>query len=344
MTNLRRLVSLNVVGTYALILFGGYVASSGAGMGCGPDWPLCNGDVVPMLQGETLVEFAHRVFGGLVALLTVLTAVYVRKWFPVSSRGRRISHWLLALLGGQVMLGAITVWFHLPPAISTLHLLLALTFLAVYWGLGREIRQQTLPERVLLEHSTERESTGEESAGEDRIEEESGEEDNVGEKKRPVALRNRRVLALAVGLTYLTLGLGAWVKHTGVGVTCGWLSCGPGLLPSYPVQWLQSAHRFSGFALALLVLLIVYQSWRNGQPRSLQRRALLLGGLVLLQVALGIVTVLTTLALPVSVAHLAVATAFFVALWDMWLADTGMARVAESPSGVLSRPEADAVS
>ncbi|MBX6377416.1 MAG: cytochrome AA3 biosynthesis protein, partial [Clostridia bacterium] len=35
----RRLGLATLVGTYVLIVFGGFVASSGSGMGCGPDWP-----------------------------------------------------------------------------------------------------------------------------------------------------------------------------------------------------------------------------------------------------------------------------------------------------------------
>ncbi|MFT4416752.1 COX15/CtaA family protein [Fredinandcohnia humi] len=58
---IRSLCLVTIFIAYFLIVFGGYVASSQSGMGCVPDWPLCNGVLIPVLEDSTLIEYAHRV-------------------------------------------------------------------------------------------------------------------------------------------------------------------------------------------------------------------------------------------------------------------------------------------
>ena len=42
-----RLAAFSAVYTYLLIVFGGIVRITGSGLGCGDDWPLCNGQLLP---------------------------------------------------------------------------------------------------------------------------------------------------------------------------------------------------------------------------------------------------------------------------------------------------------
>src|SRR5262245_7358482 len=70
----RWLLGATVVMTYALIVLGGIVRISGSGLGCGNDWPLCHGRVVPLLSIETLetlIEFGHRITAATVSALVV---------------------------------------------------------------------------------------------------------------------------------------------------------------------------------------------------------------------------------------------------------------------------------
>lgn len=108
---------LTTILTYMLIFTGGLVRVSGAGLGC-PDWPKCFGrwippiriaqlpaDVDPMQFNFTLawIEYLNRLFGMLVGVLMLITAILAVKHFR---RIPRIS--ISAVLG--VLLIAYTGW------------------------------------------------------------------------------------------------------------------------------------------------------------------------------------------------------------------------------------------
>lgn len=125
---IKRLALLTVFLTYLLIVFGGYVASSKSGMGCGPEWPLCNGDVVPTLHGDTLIEFTHRVIGAILGIVSFILFVKILRT-EVSPSVRTVGYWMLVLLIIQVLLGAIVVLKDLPTSIIASHLIIAMLFL-----------------------------------------------------------------------------------------------------------------------------------------------------------------------------------------------------------------------
>ena len=59
---LLRLLAFVTAGfAYAIIVLGFVVRITGSGMGCGDDWPLCNGSLLPTFDHiETVIEFSHR--------------------------------------------------------------------------------------------------------------------------------------------------------------------------------------------------------------------------------------------------------------------------------------------
>src|ERR671930_2320852 len=96
----RRLAAATVVATFVLVVVGGFVRVSDSGLGCGPagsgfhGWPFCNGDVVPGVDLNSIVEYSHRVLASVVGLMII--ALFVLAW----RRDRR----LLGICGGLAIL------------------------------------------------------------------------------------------------------------------------------------------------------------------------------------------------------------------------------------------------
>lgn len=128
----RTLIGVASVATYLLVVLGGVVRITGSGMGCGDDWPLCNGQLIPTMSLATFIEWSHRLVAAGVSALVAGVAAWA--WWP--GRGERwapyraISAAAVTLLVVQVLLGAVTVRLELPPASVMLHLGTALLLLA----------------------------------------------------------------------------------------------------------------------------------------------------------------------------------------------------------------------
>jgi heme A synthase len=122
--------------TYLLIVLGAIVRITGSGMGCGDQWPLCNGRLFPPLNDiGTVIEWSHRLVAALVSVLVLALAVYGwwldrRNVRPSDRPTVRPSYVALGLLIVQVLLGAITVKLELPAWSVVLHLGTAMLLLA----------------------------------------------------------------------------------------------------------------------------------------------------------------------------------------------------------------------
>ncbi|MEZ4521621.1 MAG: heme o synthase [Thermomicrobiales bacterium] len=131
LNDFRRLLIATLIVGFLLVIVGGIVRVEGAGMGCGDDWPICNGEVVPTFHYLTMLEYSHRVIAGIVMLLTAMVAY--AGW-----RLRAAGRWIialpllaLALVVAQALLGAVTVFVELEPEIVTAHLGMAQGYLAL---------------------------------------------------------------------------------------------------------------------------------------------------------------------------------------------------------------------
>src|SRR5919106_3593558 len=77
MTSFRRLAWTAAALTSLLIVLGAWVRITGSGMGCGDDWPLCNGRLLPPFDDlATVIEWGHRQTAALVSLLVFALAGY----------------------------------------------------------------------------------------------------------------------------------------------------------------------------------------------------------------------------------------------------------------------------
>ena len=122
--------------TYLLVVLGAVVRITGSGLGCGEDWPVCHGRLIPPLSDTaTFIEWNHRLVAAIVSLLVVLLAGLT--WWERRGAGSgkrpipgRAGYVALGLLVVQVLLGAITVKLQLPPWTVILHLGTAMLLLA----------------------------------------------------------------------------------------------------------------------------------------------------------------------------------------------------------------------
>ena len=150
LTSFQRLAIWTTATTYFLILVGGLVRASGAGLGC-PDWPRCFGSWIPPASAADLppqfdpsqfnpalmwTEYVNRLLGVTVGFLILATAVSAWRHHRHQPRilWPTIAAFLLVgfegWLGGRVVAHELAAWIvtaHLIVAIVIVQLLLYVT-------------------------------------------------------------------------------------------------------------------------------------------------------------------------------------------------------------------------
>ncbi len=98
------------VGVYMLgvVYLGAYVRHAGVSLACA-DWPLCNGQIVPILEGAVAVVFAHRL-AAIGALVLLAWLAYIANKEGVGQHATKVSVCLAVL---QALSGAVVVWTRL---------------------------------------------------------------------------------------------------------------------------------------------------------------------------------------------------------------------------------------
>jgi protoheme IX farnesyltransferase len=128
-TRFRTLALVTVVATFGLVLLGGYVSATEAGVAC-PDWPLCYGQILPSSSGPVAVHMLHRFAAAFVGLLIILTAAAAYRTQRGRSDVQAASAIAVGLLVLQVLLGALNVEYRLAPGVTTSHLATAAALFA----------------------------------------------------------------------------------------------------------------------------------------------------------------------------------------------------------------------
>lgn len=261
---------MTVVWTLLLLYLGSVVHATESSLAC-PDWPTCFGTMVPEMTGGVFWEHLHRLVAGGLLLFWGLATWLVRK----EVRGDRPWVFKAALAGILLLLvqsvfGGITVIFRLPDLVSTTHLALAFLFLALATFLAS--------------------ATGW-TRGADAME-------------PVVADGARRWGSLAAVLVFVQSVLGGLVRHMDAGMACPDAPlCLGRLVPPLDSHLiaLHFTHRALGIVAAVAVVWLAVWSMRARASSGVRSWASWAAVLVLVQVALGFISVLTGLAVvPVS--------------------------------------------
>lgn len=284
-----RAFAVTVVWTLALLYLGSVVHATESSLAC-PDWPTCFGSWMPEMEGGVFWEHLHRlVAGGLMLMFGLATWLT----FRATNRGswlRTASVAGAGLLLVQATFGGITVIYQLPDAISTSHLSMAFTFLA----LATILAGVTSPAR-------ERRPA-------------------LDEEQRGIL---RRWAPAAAVLVFLQSVVGGVVRHTDAGMACpDFPTCAGEWIPPLENGLIAThfLHRVLGVLVVAVVATLAWKLLRTRPPRFLRRAAWTAAGLVALQFVLGVVSVWTVLALhPVSLHTLgAAALLSLTTLMSVW--------------------------
>jgi heme a synthase len=319
----RRLVAATIVATFVLVVVGGIVRVSDSGLGCGPEgsgfngWPFCNGDVVPGVDLNSIIEYTHRVLAGVVGILILLLAVQAYRRY----RAHRALVWTsaaaLLLVIAQGALGGATVEEGLEESLVAAHLGLAMVLLGLLFYVWRAAKPE------------------------------------VPGAEPPDGGPRFRVLAVAASALILcTIVAGGYMAGTqnygradyrigdGAHHACGkeFPSCNGEFMPFGEARLvdIHLTHRAFMYIATLLVIALVVLALRRRPGPAVVGYARVLGGLLLVQLLLGALNVWLDEYEILIVAHLALGTL----LWMTALGLTLQLYRVPAPARARSRAEA----
>lgn len=295
MSRLRHLTGFALVLTYGLIVLGAWVRATNSGLSC-PDWPTCYGHWVPLPADipadagyayyQVMLEWVHRLIAGVILGPMILATTFLCWRFR--DRAARLPLFggvLLLLLLIQVALGGLTVLDRNSPWSVAVHLTTALLLFTVIW--------------MIFERAADRPA-------------------------RIAALGLKPLAVVGWLLLLATIASAAVMTKSGASLACsGPLLCEEGLIPDVgdPLVRLHLTHRLLAF---VTLFVLAYLGWRVRREERLRGLDRIIGLLLLLQIALGMLTVFYEIPLPLALAHQANGVLLFAKV--SWL----MARILQA--------------
>jgi cytochrome c oxidase assembly protein subunit 15 len=297
-----------------VVVLGAYVRLSAAGLGC-PDWPGCYGHLtptgaaadagstagysIPLQTGKAWREMIHRYAASTLGLLIVVIAAMAWAWRRERVLAPVYAFALLAIVVLQGVLGMLTVTWLLKPLVVTLHLLFGLTTLALLWWLvltlGRRRGAAWSPSTAFL-----------------------------GEP----LLRARRLAAIGLGALAVQIALGGWTSSNYAAIACPdfprcqgawwpatdyqsafllWRGLGVnyegGVLDQSARVTIHLTHRLGALLAAVALLWAASAVLRARRDTAARRAAWAVMIALVLQLAIGIATVLLGFPLWLATAH-----------------------------------------
>ena len=279
-----RAYKVTVVWTLGLLFLGSIVHATESSLAC-PDWPTCFGTMMPEMTGGVFWEHLHRLVAGGLVLMFILATWLARKETSDRPWIFRLSIVGVGLLLVQSFFGGLTVIYRLPDLISTTHLSLAFIFLSLATVLA------------VATHGSTHSKSPPAMKGLSRSD---------GTKLAAYA-------AIAAVAVFVQSVIGALVRHTDGGMSCPDIPlCLGQIVP--PLVNIQITSHFLHRTMAVVtsgavIFLYAWTKTRCEIPNHVQRLVVIAVGLLVIQVLLGVASVLTVLAIPPVSLHTLVAAA-----------------------------------
>ncbi|SDJ60901.1 COX15/CtaA family protein [Salimicrobium halophilum] len=118
---MKKFSIFTVVVTFVSLILGNLVVATNSGDACGTSWPFCNGQVIPdFTDYHVLVEYSHRLFIPLLAVVTFINAVGAIYFYKRKRSVLTFAALSLILLVVQSLIGGFNVLLGTPPGFTTL--------------------------------------------------------------------------------------------------------------------------------------------------------------------------------------------------------------------------------
>lgn len=133
----RQLVLATGIASFLLVIVGGLVRLTDAGLGCGPagagthGWPLCNGKLIPNASTHTMTEYGHRFLATIVIMLLAVVLWQAIRQFKDRPEFKGWALAAMVIVIGQAVLGGLTVEYGLHAGLVAAHLGTAMLLLTV---------------------------------------------------------------------------------------------------------------------------------------------------------------------------------------------------------------------
>jgi cytochrome c oxidase assembly protein subunit 15 len=292
-SSFQRLALWTTATTYFLILVGGLVRASGAGLGC-PDWPRCFGGWVPPMSAAELppqfdplqfnptlmwTEYLNRLLGVAVGFLIFGTAVSAWRHHRRDPRILWTTIAAVLLTGFQGWLGGRVVAHELATWIVTVHMIVALVIVQMLLYVTVRAMGPDKPEGLSPRSDRRLQTRGD----------------------KPLGLS----IAALIVITLIQIGLGTQVRG---GVDAA-LDAGVARNAALAtVGTLDYLHRDAAFVTLFGAVLLSFWLVAKGGPGPLIRWSWVVLGLAVSQVAVGVVMAYVSLLPGAQVAHLTLAS------------------------------------
>ncbi|GER68421.1 heme A synthase [Weizmannia acidilactici] len=278
-TTLKWLGVLTTISMMIVLIGGALVTNTGSSLGCGRQWPLCNGKIFPdPLTLQSLIEWLHRFCTGIASFLVFVLAFW--SWFAIGHKKETkfLAIVSIVFLLLQAYLGAAAVVWGSSSVVMALHFgislisfasVLMLTLLIFEWD------QKFDAGKLILEKSMKWHTIG------------------------------------VTVYSYIVVYSGALVRHMNASLVCRDFPLCVNDSPALPAniyEWVQMGHRTAAFLFFVWIAYIAYKAVKNYKnQRVIYWGWIIAFILVCLQAASGAMLIFTRLNLEVTLLH-----AFFI--------------------------------